>query len=132
MDKLNELGFSLLNRSAQLTLCDRTFTRQYFSNKSERTGSGEIGIVVLRKDKDLLIEISYGSSYTNWENIGEQVDKSFVLEKSFYSSKYNCKVNKYSFNNHLYYAYIDQQVQGLTYPSFVISNFRIDECYFSK
>jgi hypothetical protein len=132
IDELNEIGFSLLNSNSESTRCNKTFSRQYFSNKPERRLSGEIGIVVLRKEKDLFVEIDYGSDFDNWENIGAKIDTSFILEKSFYSSKYKCKVNKYSYNKFFYYAYVDQQVEGLTYPSFIISNFRIDECYFSN
>lgn len=131
-DKLNEIGFSLLNNNFENIICQKNYqTGQYFTNNINRDFSGEIGLIINKKEDNFVIEINYTSYYDNWEIIGTKINEHFELEKTFYSARYKCKVNKYSYNNIFYYAFIDQQVEDLNYPAFIVTNIRIDECYFS-
>ena len=132
-DKLNEIGFSLLNNNFEDSFCNKSYIKgKYFTNNPKRSGGGEIGFIVHKNNTEVIIEIDYSSDFEDFERIGTNIDKFFKLEKTFYSSKYKCTVKKYSYNNYFYYAYIDQQIKDLNFPGFLISNVRIDECYFSN
>lgn len=133
-DKLNEMGFSLLNNNFEAEFCNKSYLNgQYFTNHPKRDGGGEIGFLVHKYRTELIIEINYGSYFENFTKIGDSIDENFKLEKTFYSAKYHCTVLKYNYNNYFYYAFVENlDTEGKQhYPTFLISKARLDECYFS-
>ncbi|WP_339650590.1 hypothetical protein [uncultured Salegentibacter sp.] len=133
IDAINERGFHLVHDDFSVNVCKEKYTRYFFSNAPRGYGAtNNIEYLVNRRNQDLVIEINYTAYFDNFENLLSEIDSNFKLEKKFYSSLYNCEVWKYSYNNYNYYLYIDQQFPGDSYPCIVITNFRIDECFFSN
>lgn len=133
IDAINEKGFHLVHDDFSVNVCKKPYTRYFFSNSPRGYGSTKnIEYIVNKRNTELLIEINYTSYFDNFEHLLSEIDSNFKLEKKFYSSLYKCDVWKYNYNNFTYYVYIDQQVEGSSYPVIIISNFRIDECFFSN
>lgn len=130
-DVLNKKGFHLINNHLVNPVCDNMpRSGKYYSTDKERGfGNDEIAFSVYKNNKELLIEITFGylNYVKNFNSIFSQIQSTFKKEKNFYSSRYKSEVKKYSYNLHFYYVFNDGD-----YPNIMISNKRIDECWFSN
>jgi hypothetical protein len=130
-DVLNKKGFYLINSHLVNPICDNIPRNgKYYSTDKERDfGNDEIAFNVYKKNKELLIEITFGylNYIENFNSIFSKIQSTFKKEKNFYSTRYKSEVRKYSYNHNFYYVFNDED-----YPMIVISNKRADECWFSN
>ena len=132
-DELKKKQFFIVERQMQ-TPTNKLFEgAAYYSNeKEEDKTKGEIKVLSQINGSKQITEISFmnGSKNDfskNYTEVYNQMVSFFDNEKAFKSEKYKVDVLKFSRDKNFYYVY---KYNGI--PIIVISNYKIDEVYFSN
>lgn len=132
-DELKKKQFFIVERQMQAPANKLFDGAAYYSNeKEEDKTKGEIKVLSQINGSKQITEISFinGSKNDfskNYTEVYNQMVSFFDNEKAFKSSKYKTDVLKYSRDKNYYYVY---KFNGI--PTIVISNYKIDDDYFSN
>lgn len=132
-DELKKKQFIIVERQMQAPANKLLEGAARYSNaKDEDKTKGEIRILSQINGSKKIIEISFinGSKndYSkNYDEMYNQIVSFFDNEKTFKSSKFDTDVLKFSRDRNYYYTYKNNGT-----PIIVISNYKIDEAYFSN
>lgn len=132
-DELKKKQFFLAERQMQAP-ANKLFegAAHYSNEKDDDKTKGEIRVLSQINGSKQITEISFvnGSKNDfskNYTEVYNQIVSFFDNEKAFKSSKYKTDVLKFSKDRNYYYIY---KVNGI--PIIVISNYKIEEDYFSN
>jgi hypothetical protein len=131
-DELKKKQFFIVERQMQ-TPANKLFDgAARYSNEKDDATKGEISVVSQINGSKQITEISFingekNDLSKNYTEVYNQMISFFDNEKSFKSSKYKTDVLKFTRDRNYYYAY---KYNGI--PIIVISNYKIDEDYFSN
>lgn len=132
-DELKKKQFFIVERQMQAPANKLFDGAAYYSNeKEEDKTTGEIKVLSQINGSKQITEISFinGSKNDfskNYTEVYNQMVSFFDNEKTFKSEKYKTDVLKFSRDKNYYYVY---KYNGI--PVIVISNYKIDEDYFSN
>ncbi|OFY84956.1 MAG: hypothetical protein A3F72_18410 [Bacteroidetes bacterium RIFCSPLOWO2_12_FULL_35_15] len=131
-DELKKKQFFLVERQMQAPANKLFDGAAYYSNEKEDKTKGEIRVLSQINGSKQITEISFvnGSKNDfskNYTEVYNQIVSFFDNEKAFKSSKYKTDVLKFSKDRNYYYIY---KINGI--PTIVISNYKIEEDYFSN
>jgi hypothetical protein len=132
-DELKKKQFVLIERQMQAP-ANKLFegAARYSNEKDGDALKGEIKVISKINGSKKITEISFvnGSKNDfskNYTEVYNQIVSFFDNEKAFKSEKYKTDVLKFSRDRNYYYVY---KINGV--PTIVISNYKIDEDYFSN